>query len=103
MSDRLEFSVESLESRQLLAGNVTVEVTSARDLVINGDDFANSVQVDVQMYLDMLVVHSLDGTTLVNGQVPPEDGLIIDFGPEPLRDLRAVSYTHLTLPTICSV
>ena len=32
-----------------------------------------------------------------------QDGLFTDFDNPPLYDTTTVSYTHLTLPTICSV
>ena len=43
--------------------------------------------------------------TIVYPGTSPEDmeTLIVDPIEEVLKDIRAVSYTHLTLPTICSV
>ena len=43
----LDFGVEALESRQLLAGNVTAVITDFGNLLIVGDSADNVVQVDV--------------------------------------------------------
>jgi hypothetical protein len=46
MTDTLDFHVDRLEDRQMLAGNVTVEVTNAGDLKITGDDSFNDIVVE---------------------------------------------------------
>lgn len=60
---RLTTYVESLERRQLLAGNVTATITGAGDLVINGDSGDNLIGVFVHASGAVDVV-GYDGTTV---------------------------------------
>ena len=61
----LKLHLESLENRQLLAGDVEVRVTGGGDLRLDGDDESNQVSLLTLPNGDMTVVGN-DGTT-ING------------------------------------
>ena len=42
-----DWSVESLERRELLAGLVTVAVSTAGDITITGDQQGNDIDIDI--------------------------------------------------------
>jgi len=62
----LDFSIERLESRQLLAGVVNMTVNGAGDLILNGDGQDNRIEITMQpMDGEFIgVVNGLDGTTI---------------------------------------
>ena len=69
MSNRrnVEFNVESLECRKMLAGDVSVEVTGGGDLRIRGDNLDNNISIENSFFSSGLIITGIDGTT-VNGQ-----------------------------------
>lgn len=72
-------SFESLESKQLLAGDVTVSVV-AGNLLIRGDEAANHVAISQGNDANSFVIRGLDGTnvTLAGSSTPaPETGLVV--------------------------
>ena len=62
----LEFNAERLERREMLAGDVTVNVRGG-DLVIRGDAAANQIQVSHSYFPSGYLITGTNGTT-VNGQ-----------------------------------
>ena len=62
----MEFFVETLEDRKLLAGNVVANITNSGNLVINGDGANNNISVEI----------SEDGFVAITGN----DGENIDAG-----------------------
>ena len=69
----LDLGLERLEDRRMLAGNVEVSVTGNGDLVINGDDLGNVINVSTLPNGDFRV-QGFDGTTI------NEDSTIETFG-----------------------
>lgn len=63
----LDFGVESLESRLLLAGNINAVVTVGGDLRVNGDSASNDVVIHATGTAGELYLEGRNGTT-VNGQ-----------------------------------
>lgn len=63
----LDFGVESLESRLLLAGNINAVVTAGGDLRVTGDSASNDVVIHATGTAGELYLEGLNGTT-VNGQ-----------------------------------
>ncbi len=45
MADELEFDVDSLESRVMMAGDVSMRLSAKGDLIVTGDGSSNHVQV----------------------------------------------------------
>ena len=80
----LEFSVERLESRKLLAGDVDVVLTSHGDLRITGDNHDNSLEIRTEGFgsLKRFII-SPTATTTINGQ-----SLDVVIGHDDLRDLK---------------
>ncbi len=78
--DYLEFDVDQLESRRMLAGNVAASITNAGDLVITGDNSDNVVSVTFSE--NEVVVTGKDGT-LILGEAAQT--LAIESG---LRDIK---------------
>ena len=66
--------LESLEGRQLMAGNVLVSVNSLGDLLITGDSQDNNIQIFHSMQQGavipgkFLVTGAQNSNTLINGQ-----------------------------------
>jgi len=82
--DRLEFHIEQLECRQLLAGNVIAVITASGDLKITGDNESNLVTVS-EMDSNALQL-SPDSGTAINGGALGETAIL--HNPGALRDLR---------------
>lgn len=82
--DNLELFVESLERRELLAGNVDVVLTNHGDLRITGDSHDNSLEIRTEGFdsLKRFVI-SPTATTTINGQT-----LDVVIGHDELRDLK---------------
>ena len=59
----LAMGIESLEDRQMLAGNVVATITGAGDLVVRGDAADNTVAVEVDS-VGNVTVTGYDGTTV---------------------------------------
>ena len=71
-------------------------------------EFMIETDYHVGRILEFLKTSGIDGNTLVlftsdNGPEKSWPARIKDFNHDSRGGLRAVSYTHLTLPTICSV
>ena len=60
---------ESLEQRQLLAGDVSVNVVDG-NLMIEGDEFDNKIMITAGTEADTLVITGLDGTNLLEEGQP---------------------------------
>ena len=82
-------NVETLERRQMMAGNVTVSMSTAGDLTISGDQLDNQVSVrETSMFTngaitDGVEIRGFDGTT-ING----EQSLFLTAPNSGLRDVR---------------
>jgi large repetitive protein len=59
-----------LESRRVMAGNVTAAISRGGDLTIDGDELGNQIQVRRSGF-SSVVISSLDGTTTINGRTGP--------------------------------
>ncbi len=95
MEPRLVFDVESLETRQLLAGNVAMSINGAGDLRLNGDSQDNHVEISMAVVNGEFVgeVRGLAGTTIqFNGQQATTHQFELaesQFGtPASVRDVR---------------
>jgi hypothetical protein len=76
---RRSLSFESLESKQLLAGDVTVSVV-AGNLLIKGDEAGNHVAISQGTDANSFVIRGLEGTTvkMAGSSTPaPETGLVV--------------------------
>lgn len=86
-SNRLDFCVESLEQRKLLAGNVSVAVNSAGDLTVTGDNEENRLTVIVFPEQNEIQISPDDNSTAINGHLPGTD-VTLNIGRENFRDLK---------------
>lgn len=60
----LELACERLERRQMLAGDVSVNVTGSGNVVINGDNADNQIRIDASNAGGHVWVYGEDGTTI---------------------------------------
>ena len=67
-TQNLTFDVQSLEQRQLLAGNVVAAINGAGDLSIVGDNNGNEINVEINVSGDVTVT-GLNGTTVDDSQL----------------------------------
>ncbi len=67
MVSDLEFEVESLESRRMLAGNIRVLVNNAGDVTIRGDGRSNYVEVSQNEDGDIVIAGTEDTKGLATG------------------------------------
>ena len=78
------FHCEPLESRQLLAGVVKVDVTPNNDVIISGDEFDNAVEITVSASPNGGIVKGFLGDTEiqidVNGDLTSIRSIRIDLG-----------------------
>lgn len=88
----VDFDVEALEARSMLAGNVAVELNSAGDIVVTGDNESNSISIQCicgNANSPHLRVFSSDSTTSINN-ILPEEGYSgnVPIDVSSLRDLK---------------
>ena len=57
----------------------------------------------ISFVLAMALVLSLSAAAMADGRTAPEDKKVVITDDLGVETLFTVSYTHLTLPTICSV
>jgi hypothetical protein len=73
----LEFDVEFLEQRKLLAGDVSAAMTAAGDLVIRGDNLSNNIEITPNA--NGIVVRGRDGTRINGANVRSFAGTVEDL------------------------
>ncbi len=68
--NRRRLNLEQLESRQMLAGDVTVSVVGGV-LYLNGDNDGNAISISATANPDEFTISSADGSTTINGGAAP--------------------------------
>lgn len=98
-SERLLPTVERLESRRLLAGNVFATITGAGNLVINGDAADNRIEVNFGLAGEVAVVGHA-GTTVnddgLAGATLSGDVIINLKGGDDLAVLNGLDYSNIS-------
>lgn len=83
MADELEFEVDSLESRVMMAGDVSMRFSARGDLIVTGDGSSNHVQISSIINNDRFVrAEGAFGTT-INGA----NSVLLE-APQNLRQVR---------------
>ena len=72
-SVRKKLGLESLEAKQLLAGDVLVSVVGG-NLVVQGDELDNQIAIHSGPEPGQYIVQGLDGTNVMRAGGPPGDG-----------------------------
>lgn len=79
---QLDFNVDRLESRRMLAGDIGASITNAGDLILTGDELGNQAVVTLQD--EQVLIQGVGGTT-IEGQGSLTLGLSASEG---LRDIK---------------
>ena len=99
----LSYAVESLENRQMLAGNVVVSVTGGGDLIVNGSDDSNAIGIQT-LSPGLFRITGFDETT-INGDSDAEiiSGVTDDVRINLRSGFNSVIFEDLTIPDLLTV
>jgi hypothetical protein len=97
---KLEFDVEALECRQMLAGNVTVRVVGG-DLVINGDQLGNEIVIRASAITGQFSIQGIGGTTVENTNAIIVQGVADDVRMNLRNGDNTVLLTAFGLDNVC--